>query len=184
MFPRQLRLLDIRVNKVNHTYIDLTPPLKEFIYFDGTDRQTVTITQAEADVAKLRSISNEDYAKEKLRAAQPPPPSKGHRTQEEIVKQCEARVAELEDQAALTVTSAPLCTTCKFFDGIYNCSNPLIVGFDKVDNYRYDWLVACYKGNYANLKTYKSALCGPEKALWEPRLSRYRKFLEFVGRLF
>lgn len=87
-----------------------------------------------------------------------------HRTQEKIIAQCEARYAELEREAASPHKQRP-CKTCRFraHPIFEHCTHPLIVGFGEPD-----W---CYDKNRDrgfNLSN-RGNLCGPEKALWEPK---------------
>ena len=99
------------------------------------------------------------------------------RTEEQIQAQLDARLAELEAEAALPARRFP-CTECTHFRWKWDalkegalCENPLVVGyggkaFSAMDGGRPDdW---CYK--YLD----RAALCGPEKALWQPRISTKR----------
>lgn len=90
-----------------------------------------------------------------------------HRTQAEIVAQLEARYATLETEAAAREERSKLpdrlypCRTCKW-GGDAACKNALIVGFR--DEIVWNW--SHVKPEYRDELL---MLCGPEKALWEPR---------------
>ena len=77
-----------------------------------------------------------------------------HRTQAEIIAQLEARYAEMEAEANSPAKLYP-CKACRFSNG-NRCENALVKGLGKqpalnADYWEYDHL------------------CGPEKALWEPK---------------
>lgn len=84
------------------------------------------------------------------------------RTPEQIQQQLEeafdALVAEAERRKADPLLNFP-CSTCDHGDGAW-CNNALVKGFkDRAFNHD------VYNGDYAKL-------CGPEKALWEPKQFR------------
>lgn len=88
------------------------------------------------------------------------------RTQEEIIAQLEARYAELEAEAQTPARKWP-CETCKWKDYSF-CKHPLIIGLDER---------ACW--TWDNRYDSKDALlCGPEKALWEPKPKTRRQRLK------
>lgn len=75
------------------------------------------------------------------------------RTQAQIIVDCEARMAELERQAA--ERSKPRCRNCKWLVGFTGCREPLVTGFSKeVPN--------------AEMSD-REHLCGSEYALWQPQ---------------
>lgn len=108
------------------------------------------------------------------------------RTQDEIVSQCEARVRELEAQAedkrARTTPDPekPFCSTCKWLEGATSgfhfnysrCHEPLIKGFGEAP-YIYDARDGSGRRD--------CALCGPEKALWQPRPSTLRRVAPYLA---
>lgn len=94
------------------------------------------------------------------------------RTPEEILAQLEARYAELQRQAQSPEMTMP-CKTCRWSkysetDHPY-CEQPLVKGFSTNDKRAVDgvWLGT------------DATLCGPEKALWEPRLIWWQRFVEW-----
>ena len=99
------------------------------------------------------------------------------RTQEEILAQCEARYRELERRAEAIkkLEAQPKCVDCRWIDtrGYLNggiCNQPLIKGFDELGPYCFD------RESYSKHRT---VLCGPEKALWEPKRSLPRRLLDW-----
>lgn len=94
----------------------------------------------------------------------------GHRTHEEVIEQLEARMQELEQQARALEKAPPSpypCAECKWrAKWPSNCEQPLVKGFeDKAMTM--DW----YLKNQIVPRLWEStALCGREKALWEPNL--------------
>lgn len=95
-----------------------------------------------------------------------------HRTQAEIIAQLEARYAEMEAEANSPAKLYP-CKTCRFASGPW-CRNALITGIGNKD--------VTHNDEYAG---YANSLCGPEKALWEPRPpSLWRRFMNWIAALF
>lgn len=99
------------------------------------------------------------------------------RTQEEILAQCEARYRELERQAEKIkeLDAIPKCKDCRWVDtrGYLNggrCTQPLIKGFDQIGPECFDRLA---------YSKHRVALCGPEKALWEPKRSLPRRLWDW-----
>lgn len=91
------------------------------------------------------------------------------RTQDEILAQCEARYRELERRAEVIkkLEARPKCVDCRWIDtrGYLNgglCNQPLIKGFDERGPDCFDRM---------SYSKHRTALCGPEKALWEPKLN-------------
>lgn len=111
----------------------------------------------------------------------------GHRTREEIMAQLEARYAELEAEKARRDVAPRLnfpCTTCRWFEAGQTmavvpittddkCTAPLVRGFDASWRLGRPWVRAEHK---------IPPLCGPEKALWEPKLSFWQRFIEKIER--
>jgi hypothetical protein len=99
---------------------------------------------------------------------------KGHRTPEEIQAQLEARYAEMEAEAERMAKAAlTACSTCRWRHGAF-CKQPLVTGVKPKAILTVDaWKP---KGDEAYL-------CGPEKALWEPKLTRWQKFMEWMHRM-
>lgn len=95
-----------------------------------------------------------------------------HRTPEEIQAQLEARYMELEREAQKPERLYP-CSSCRWHEipGKYDrCYNPLVAGFE-IGSYTFT--------DSTNAKR----LCGPEKALWEPKLTRWQRFMEWMHRV-
>lgn len=113
---------------------------------------------------------------------EPEPVEEKLRTPEEIEEQLEARYEELCQQAANVPPAS--CANCRFLsnrgsDGYRwsqrehileygSCSNALVKGF----------------APYGPTASSTPALCGPEKALWEPRFTRWQRFCLWLYRLF
>lgn len=96
------------------------------------------------------------------------------RSQEKIIQQCESRFKEIEQEAEKPERLYP-CKTCKFGSGSgthQKCHEPLIVGF-KEDGYVWAW--DCKDGSHLSAR-----LCGPEKALWQPREQKKSLFKDIV----
>lgn len=89
----------------------------------------------------------------------------GHRTPEEIQRQMEKRLAEMEEEAKSPKYTMP-CSGCKYVvDGAYlRCKNPLVMGLEGNPK----WAVDEGSGLGISLRV-GAALCGPEKALWRPK---------------
>lgn len=90
------------------------------------------------------------------------------RSQEEIIAQCEARLRILEREAERRGAEAakPKCRDCRWVldrnRGVFmKCREPLIVGFGDP--------VYAYDADAGGRRL--CSLCGPEKALWQPRRS-------------
>lgn len=112
-----------------------------------------------------------------------------HRTPDEIDEQLTARLADIEAQVASAAIQFP-CSKCRFRHPIYDhrCTNALITGLDKVYQPNWDWRVGMghgYEGEpIPNSNGWYSALCGPEKALWEPhppKLSWWQRLLNWLA---
>jgi len=99
----------------------------------------------------------------------------GHRTPEQIRAQLEARLAQMEREAALPSRAMP-CAACEWFkpnndhwkspeyrNKYRYCAQPLVIGFGKAPTY--------------GLENQDVSLCGPEKALWEPRLTFWQRII-------
>lgn len=95
----------------------------------------------------------------------------GHRTHEQVVEQLEARMQELEKQAAELKKIPPdpyPCAECKWADG-HRCVQPLVKGFDPKLEPNVDY--QSEKGWFPSPRNWPNTLlCGREKALWEPNL--------------
>lgn len=96
------------------------------------------------------------------------------RTPELIAQQLKERVAELEAEAEKPARKYP-CKECTHYAGYRwkylkqgeQCGNVLVKGFSK----EYPWA----QDEAERQSTITNRLCGPEKALWEPRLPWWRK---------
>lgn len=107
-------------------------------------------------------------------------PIRPERTPEEIQAQLEARMAELEREAQKPERVYP-CVSCRwvrkasFGNGRYDrCEQPLVMGLKSEGPYAWD----CMDGTHFNC-----ALCGPEKALWEPIPTFWQRFTEWLSRM-
>lgn len=97
------------------------------------------------------------------------------RTPEQITAQLEARYAELRAEAERRSKDPRLlypCETCRWFTvGYMNefCNEPLVKGF----------------GSGHTLKSWGSVrpnhLCGPEKALWQPRRNFLQRLIDWLA---
>ena len=74
-------------------------------------------------------------------------------------------MAELEQQAASPLIQRP-CSTCRWLSGTHRCVQPLIKGFDADTPTNIDWQLE--HGHFPSHVYTVTALCGSEKALWEP----------------
>lgn len=92
------------------------------------------------------------------------------RTQQQIIEQCAARYAELQEQHAQKLRQDALgrCATCRWCDqhgrsdpSYWRCNEPLVRGFDREGPWIYDAPDGTGRSGGA-------VLCGPEKALWQP----------------
>lgn len=87
------------------------------------------------------------------------------RTHEQIIAQLEARYVEMEAEAAKPSRKFP-CQTCRYHSLRWKnlkegqqCHHPLVMGIDAEPLWAWD---------EKKYKSREAALCGPEKALWEP----------------
>lgn len=96
------------------------------------------------------------------------------RTPEEIQAQLEARYAEMEAEAASPAVRFP-CKTCKWREKYTwdYCAQPLIMGIKGKP--------VSLMGDFEGSRT--TALCGPEKALWEPIPTRWQRFTEWLAKV-
>lgn len=105
-------------------------------------------------------------------------PIRPERTPEEIQAQLEARYAEMEAEAErLRIHALMACSACRWAEKGSNmpyCYQPLITGLDvkRADRFAFD----VFQRDY-------NALCGPEKALWEPIPTRWQRFTEWLARI-
>lgn len=133
------------------------------------------------------------------------------RTQEEIIRACEQRMAELEEQAArrraidaeIAARGATSCGQCRWGIGYDNgklsewerkhprrqyCANPLIKGFER--NTRcVDHLAGVHDegkswGRPDMPQHEQASLCGLDKAFWEPRRTWRTRLRQFFSVLF
>lgn len=111
------------------------------------------------------------------------PASRTERSQAEIIADCEAAYAELladierkraAEEAARIEAAKPRCVGCRWHKPTYlgvTCHHPLVKGVGAAPE-AYD---ADYWGRNG-----KAKLCGPEKALWEPKLRWWEKIFDWV----
>jgi hypothetical protein len=115
-----------------------------------------------------------------------------HRTPEEIRAQLEARYAEMEAEAARRDADPMLlhpCKTCRFMAmrwpssraGWY-CTNPLVTGFATGENEQIAVWDSAPPGDWHASYRPKAAICGPEKALWAPKPTRWQRFINMLER--
>lgn len=107
----------------------------------------------------------------------------GERTQEQIIADCEAAYAKLladierkraAEDAARIDAAKPRCVGCRWHKPTYpgaTCHQPLVKGVGAAPE-AYD---TAYWGRQG-----KAKLCGPEKALWEPKLRWWEKIFDWV----
>lgn len=107
----------------------------------------------------------------------------GERSQAQIIADCEAAYAELladierkraAEEAARIEAAKPKCAGCRWHKPTYLrgcCHQPLVKGVGDAPE--------AYDGDYWG-RTGKAKLCGSEKALWEPKLSRWEKIFDWV----
>ena len=110
-------------------------------------------------------------------------PIRPERTPEEIQAQLEARMAELEREAASPRKTRP-CNGCRHQGKFHahHCKHPLVVGFERPDHPHVDYQIASFgKLSLGNWPT--TALCGHEKALWEPIPTRWQRFTEWLAKV-
>jgi len=93
-----------------------------------------------------------------------------YRTPEQIMAQLEARLAEMERDAAKPERVFP-CSACRWLDGRTRCKQPLVIGLGTWE------LNAEYGGEWRHAK-----LCGPEKALWEPRRTILQRIADWIAK--
>ena len=95
-----------------------------------------------------------------------------YRTAAQIATQIEARKAEIEAEALTPAYRFP-CRTCKWqreFGGSWTfpswryCKEPLVEGLEQPHD----------------LRMGIPALCGPERALWQPKLSWWQRLLNWL----
>lgn len=127
--------------------------------------QAATNAMRENRVVNVKPNETRDaWLREQM--AKPRAPKPTRRTQEEIIRDCEKRYAELEaekvrrDEAERKRLEDPAvqfpCETCRWREGVTLCSNALVKGFET------------HTSNFDFLGNAAMRLCGPEKALWEP----------------
>lgn len=115
---------------------------------------------------------------------------RGHRTPEQIREQLEARMAELEREAASAKVAKP-CDTCRWKTDGFKCQQPLIIGFDVKSLPNVQWQLAAltHEGGKLSDNWPSVRLCGLEKALWEPKPEArpkppyLQRFMEWLARI-
>lgn len=107
----------------------------------------------------------------------------GERAQEQIIADCEAAYAELladierkraAEDAAQIEAEKPKCVACLWHTAMYPsgvCRHPLVKGLGASHE--------AYDHGYWG-RNGKAKLCGPEKALWEPKLRLWEKIFDWV----
>jgi len=101
-------------------------------------------------------------------------PIRSERTPEEIQAQLEARYAEMQAEAERMKRDAlTACSACRWNAPSDHCQSALIKGFG-IAPPSVDRQFRLFRG--LSLSNWPAtALCGPEKALWEPRLAWWQK---------
>lgn len=125
-----------------------------------------------------------------LRSAHQPSngtPIRHERTPEQIRGQLEARMAELERQAVSPRIAKP-CASCRHVGRRFThmCRQPLIKGFESKDQANVDFQtedLGISEGEPLSSNWPNVALCGHEKALWEPIPTRWQRFVEWLHRV-
>ncbi len=93
------------------------------------------------------------------------------RTREQIISDCEAAYQRLKEEAESKVITNP-CYECDHsILGVW-CDHPLVKGFGEQP----------FLGMEEELQPSNASLCGPEKALWEPRRSFLQRLFEWITR--
>lgn len=100
-------------------------------------------------------------------------PIRKERTPEEIKQQLEARLAEIEAEAdRARFKEATACRKCRWSNEIGSrCKQALVIGFDVDWVTSHDWSV------------HSATICGPEKALWEPKRTWWQRILDHIIRI-
>lgn len=102
------------------------------------------------------------------------------RTQEQIVADCEARMRQLEQEYEL-MKNRRVCSDCQWYR--------------EIDHDGYHWYGSYYKKLYATcheplvkgfrqhgIRVNQNPMpCGKERALWQPKLSVWQKFVQLFG---
>jgi hypothetical protein len=91
------------------------------------------------------------------------------RTAEQITEQLQERLEEMKAASEAPEYLWP-CKTCRWAASSY-CRNALVRGFPPTTKWNWD-------GGYSWAKEH-AALCGPEKALWEPKRPWYRRIWDW-----
>lgn len=89
-----------------------------------------------------------------------------HRTPEQILAECQSRYDQMVQDAARPEHQFP-CSTCAHGGGT-RCRQPLIVGIERRS-------VSVWDGS----KPAGARLCGPEKALWQPRKPVWQRVVDW-----
>ena len=100
----------------------------------------------------------------------PEPKVTPHRTPEQIREQLEARLAEMEREAVKPEKMLP-CSACRWVDGAW-CKQPLVIGLECSPDLNWD----------RHHDTKAAKLCGPEKALWEPRRTILQRIADWMAK--
>lgn len=127
------------------------------------------------DSHKTGGYAPKDDTPDWLQSTQP-----GERTQEQIIADCEAAYAKLLDDAeehkraeeqARIEAAKPKCAGCRWHEYDLHsglCTQPLVKGLGATPK-AYDG------GRFSTGRYGKAKLCGPEKALWEPKLNLWQR---------
>lgn len=108
-----------------------------------------------------------------------------HRTHEEIMAQLERRYSELKAETERRAVDPVLlypCKTCRFRSGsdtFPRCSNALVNGYDTESKDAVDYLI-----KHETNSLVRKHLCGPEKALWEPKLTWWQRLWRWLEGVF
>lgn len=108
------------------------------------------------------------------------------RTQEQIIQDCEEKYKEIQEEAEKRDNDPKIqksCHSCKFcyrrsvnLYNHYECEEPLVKGFKK----------EVFIGKQGRSLTDDDDAwsipmpCGPEKALWKPKVSIFRRIYEYL----
>ena len=119
---------------------------------------------SQSAVSQLLGMQN---AYQNVQPIRPPHPGK-ERTPDEIKAQLEARLAEMEAEANSPRWVAP-CEQCKWRYASF-CINPFVIGLERKNTLHWDY----------SKEHHRNTLCGPEKALWEPRPTLWQRFIAWL----
>lgn len=156
-------------------YANAGPMLDPYCQLQNSNAEITKLAAALRNAALRDAYHAGGYV---LKGEQP----SGERTQEQIIADCEAAYAELladidrkraAEEAVRIEAAKPKCAGCRWHKPAYlkgYCHQPLVKGVGAAPEAYDD-----YWGRQG-----KAKLCGPEKALWEPKLRWWEKIFDWV----